>query len=284
MGKIGLVVEGGGMKCAYSAGVLDAFLENDISFDCCIGVSAGSANLASYLAKQPGRNKRFYTTHITSPEYFGIKSYLKTRNLFGLDYIYGSLSNSGGGDPLDYETLKANKSEYYVVATDALTGEPAYFGKADMKQDDYSILKASSAIPAVSHPVNINGGFYYDGGISDAIPLDKAFSLGCDKVVVITSKNRDFVRKPQKFKLIYSITCRKYPKVIELISNRHINYNKNMKHIYDEEKTGKAFVFAPSEHITMSTFKVDAENGERLYDLGLSDYESLKDSLRRFMT
>lgn len=107
MGKIGLIVEGGGMKCAYSAGVLDAFLDEHITFDYAIGVSAGSANAASYLAGQRGRNLRFYTDWTHDPAYFGLKSYLKTGNLFGLHYIYADLTNSDGKDPLDYPALMA---------------------------------------------------------------------------------------------------------------------------------------------------------------------------------
>ena len=112
MGKIGLIVEGGGMKCAYSAGVLDAFLDAHINFDYVIAVSAGAANAASYLAGQRGRNLRFYTDWTHDPGYFGLKSYLKTGNLFGLHYIYADLTNSTGKDPLDFPALLANPTEY----------------------------------------------------------------------------------------------------------------------------------------------------------------------------
>ena len=91
--RIGLVVEGGGMKCAYNAGILDAFLDHGITFDYCIGVSGGAGNLATYLAGQRGRNLRFFTEHIHSPDYFGLKRLLKTGDLFGLQYIYGTLTN-----------------------------------------------------------------------------------------------------------------------------------------------------------------------------------------------
>ena len=131
MSKIGLVVEGGGMKCAYSAGVLDSFLDENINFDYCIGVSAGSANIASYLAGQRGRNLRFYTDHIHEPGYFGIRSFLKTGDLFGLRYIYGTLTNSDGADYLDYEKMMENPSELVAVATNARTGKPAYFYKKE---------------------------------------------------------------------------------------------------------------------------------------------------------
>lgn len=103
--KIGLVAEGGGMKCAYGAGILDRFLDDNIHFSYVIGVSAGSANTASYLAGQKGRNRRFYTDHINDPDYFGAKSFLRTGNLFNLRYIYADITNSTGKDPLNYEAF-----------------------------------------------------------------------------------------------------------------------------------------------------------------------------------
>lgn len=138
--KTGLVVEGGGMKCAYSAGILDRFLDEHITFDYCIGVSAGSANTASYLAGQRGRNRRFYVEHLMEPGYMGVKNLLRTGQFFGLQYIYATLTNSDGADPIDYPAIVANSAEFELVATDAATGKAAYFNKDDMKQDDYRAI------------------------------------------------------------------------------------------------------------------------------------------------
>ena len=138
--KTGLVVEGGGMKCAYSAGILDRFLDEHITFDYCIGVSAGSANVASYLAGQRGRNLRFYVDHLNEPGYMGVKNLLRTGQFFGLQYIYQTLTNSDGADPIDYPAIVENPAEFELVATDAATGKPVYFTKDDMKQDDYRAI------------------------------------------------------------------------------------------------------------------------------------------------
>ena len=85
----------------------------------CIGVSGGSGNLASYLAGQKGRNLRFFTEHIHSPDYFGFKSLFKTGDLFGLQYIYGELTRAGGKDPLDFPAFMRNPTEYEAVVTNA---------------------------------------------------------------------------------------------------------------------------------------------------------------------
>ena len=281
--KIGLVVEGGGMKCAYNAGILDGFLDHGILFDYCIGVSGGAGNAASYVAGQRGRNIRFFTEHIHSPKYFGIRSLLATGNLFGLQYIYGELTNSGGKDPLDFAAIMKSPAEYEVVATNALTGEARYFGKEEMKQDDYRPIMASSAIPAACRPVVIDGVPYYDGGIAYAIPVRHALEKGCDRLVVILSKRRDYVRKPQGMRFLYSALCRKYPKIIEAIDQRHITYTKNQKEVFDLEKEGKAFIFAPSEPVKVGTYSMDEETEKKLYDLGMKDFKDQLDALHQFI-
>ena len=281
--KIGLVVEGGGMKCAYNAGILDVFLDHQITFDYCIGVSGGAGNVASFVAGQRGRNIRFFTEHIHSPQYFGVKSLLKTGNLFGLQYIYGDLTNTTGKDPLDFPAIMKNPAEYEVAATNAVTGEAEYFGKEDMKQDDYRPIMASSAIPAACRPVVINGVPYYDGGISDAIPVRRALEKGCDRIVVILSKQRDYVRKPQGMRFLYSTLCRKSPKNIEDIDRRHITYRENLQEVFDLEKKGKAFVFAPSEHVKVGTYSMDEKTERILYDLGVKDFAERQEELKDFL-
>lgn len=282
--KIGLVVEGGGMKCAYNAGILDAFLEEGITFDYCIGVSAGAGNLVSYLAGQKGRNLRFFTDHIHSSRYFGLKSLLKTGDLFGLEYIYGELTRAEGEDPLDFNAFVKNPAEYEAVVTNALTGKPEYFGREMMKQDDYRLIMASSAIPVACHPVELNGTPYYDGGLTDAIPVRRALERGCQKLVVILSKNRDYVRKPQGMRKLYRRVCRRYPNIVEGIERRHVVYNENMKEVFSLEREGIAFVFAASEPIHVGTYSMKEEAERELYDLGVRDFSAQKGQLREFLS
>ena len=282
--KIGLVVEGGGMKCAYNAAILDAFLDHNITFAYCIGASGGSGNLASYLAGQRGRNLRFFTEHIHNPGYFGLRSFLKTGDLFGLQYIYGTLTNSMGKDPLDFPTLKNNPAEYEVVVTNALTGKAEYFGKETMVQDDYRLIMASSAIPAACRPVELNEIPYFDGGLSDAIPVSRALEKGCDRLVVILSKMRDYVRKPQGMRFLYTMRCHQYPQIISLIDHRHIAYNQNLQEVFALEREGKAFVFAPSHPIHVGTYSMNEQSERDLYALGMEDFNQQQDALAAFMT
>ena len=284
MKKTGLVVEGGGMKCAYSAGVLDAFLENQITFDYCIGASAGAASAASYVAGQHGRNIRFYTEHTKDPLYFGLRSFLKTGDLFNLKYIYGYLTNSDGGDPLDLEAILQSPAEYEIVATRAETGEPVYFSKHDLIRDDYRHLMASCAIPAVCRPVEIDGWHYYDGGVTDPIPIQRAMDQGCEKLVVILTKSRKFVKNPEQFRRAYTLMCRKYPKAVEALNRRHLVYRKTQKQMFDLEKEGKLFLFAPETDLKINTYTMDVKKNQHMYDLGLQDFQTAKTELKGFLS
>lgn len=281
--KIGLVVEGGGMKCAYGAGIMDAFLDEGITFDYCIGVSGGSGNVASYLAGQRGRNLRFFTDHIHSPDYFGLKSLLKTGDLFGLEYIYGNLTRRDGEDPLDFPALMKNPAEYEVVVTNALTGKPEYYGREMMQQDDYRLIMASSAIPVACHPVELNGTPYFDGGLTDAIPVRRAMEQGCEKLVVLLTKNRDYVRKPQGMRGLYRRVCRRYPRIVDAIDRRHEVYNDNLRGVFSLEREGTAFVLAASEPIHVGTYSMKEEAERALYDLGLRDFAARKAELLEFL-
>lgn len=284
MSRIGLVVEGGGMKCAYSSAILDKFLDDHINFDYVAAVSAGSGNAASYLAGQRNRSLRFYTTHVHEKGYFGIGSFLKTGDLFGLDYIYSTLTNSDGGDPLDYPKMRDNPADFEIVATNALTGKPQYFDKSRMHQDDYEVVKASCALPAACNPRVIDGVPYYDGGVSDPLPVDRALTHGgCDRVVVVMTKTRDFVRKPEKWKMFYHIRCRRYPIIVDRLDHRHITYTRDFRHVFDLERQGRVFVFCPSRDLHISTFTTDDKENMKFYDLGLEDYAAQKEALLQFM-
>ncbi len=281
--KTGLIVEGGGMKCAYSAGVLDGFLDGGISFDYCIGVSAGAANAVSFLAGQRERNLRFYTEYSKSPKYFGIISFIFTGNLFGLDYIYGELSAEGGKDPVDYDALMNNPCVFECPATAVEDGRPKYFSKTDMAPDDFTIIKATCAIPVASKPVEIDGHFYYDGGVSDSIPIFRAEDVGCDRFVVLLSKPRGFVMTPQSHKGVYDRWLKQHPAVIRAIDHRHEIYNAQLRQIAEHEAAGRAMIFYIPDVEDMSTYSTDPKIAMMLYKSGLYDCTQKMDEIKEFL-
>ena len=281
MSKTGIIDVGGGLRGSYTAGVYDWCHDNDISFDYCIGVSAGSANLSSFLAGQRGRNLKFYTDYNMRPERMGVKNYIKTRNFVDLDYIYGELTNSYGEYPLNYDALMENPAEFRIVATDALTGKPAYFDGKELRRDDYASIKASSCVPGANRPYKINGRPYYDGGMSDPIPLEKCFQDGCDRVVLVLTRPKNFTRSPDKDKLVSRLLSREYPQAAATMRRRAIRYNTQLWLAKQYEKDGKVLIIAPDDIGDMSTLTRDPEMIGTLYRKGYRDARALRDFLSK---
>ncbi len=185
--KTGVIDVGGGFRGVYAAGVLDYCMDEGVSFDLGIGISAGSANLASFAAGQRGRNYRFYTEYGLRKQYASVRNFVRKRSFIDMEYVYGALSRHDGEDPLDYPAIRDNPMELLGVAADAATGHAKFFDKSDFEQDNYDILKASSSIPLFCPPYRVNGVPYYDGALGDPVPVEKAFQLGCDRVVLIVA-------------------------------------------------------------------------------------------------
>lgn len=268
--KTAIIDVGGGLRGIYAAGVFDYLLENDIHFDILIGVSAGSANTMTYMARQEGRLYDFYTKYSTRPEYMSVHNFLKSGSYIDMDYIYGTLSNSDGEYPIDYETCLKSDSDLYVVATNAITGRPVYFTMDDMDQDQYNPIKASCSIPVVNKPYVISNIPYFDGALSDPVPIDKAFELGADKVVLILTKPVEFERKAAKDTAIASL-MKDYPRAAAGLKNRAAQYNADVKRALELEKEGKLLILSPDSIGQMKTLSRDNKMLHRLYLKGFND-------------
>ena len=280
---IGIIDAGGGERAVYGAGIYDWCLDEGITFDCLIGVSAGTANQASFLAGQKGRNYRFYTDYAFRPEGMSMANFLRTGNYVDLDYLYGSLSAHDGEFPLDYATWQKNAADKTVicVATDARTGKPVYFTKDDMSEDHYEPQMCSSCVPLVNHPYAFQGGLYYDGGISDPIPVEKAFELGCDKVVIILTRPRDFIRPTDRDEKIADFLRLRYPKAARALAQRGTLYNLQVQLAKAYEKMGKVLILAPDDIGGMSTLTKDHEKLEIMYAKGHRDAAAIRAFLEK---
>lgn len=192
-------------------------------------------------------------------------------------------SNSTGADPFDFPAALANPASFYLITTDAETGIPRYFRKEEMAVNDYRILMAGSSIPALCCPVEIDGRMYYDGGLADPIPLQKAYDDGCEKVVLLLENPRTFVRPPQGMSAAYHFLLRKYPKMIEMIDDRHLRYRETLKWVYQMEREGKVFIFAPPENTGVSTTTKDSDLLQKLYNRGIADYDAQREAMLSYL-
>ena len=274
--KTGIIDVGGGLRGIYGAGVFDYCIDAGIRYDLGIGVSAGSANLSSFLAGQRGRNYLFYSEYSFRKEYMGLRNFIFKKTYIDMDYLYGTLSNSTGENPLNYKEIMENPTEMIVVATDAQSGEAVYFNKNDMKQDDYSILKASCSIPYACKPYKIDGVPYYDGAISDPVPLAKAFECGCDKVVVILTRPEDFIRDPKNDEKYARKIQNKYPLSAKKLRKRAEWYNWEIELAKRCRQRGNVLIIAPDDTCGVDTLTRNKEALDRLYKKGYQDAEKIK--------
>lgn len=274
----GILDVGGGMRGIFGAGVTDCLLDEKVYLPYCIGVSAGSANLISYIAKQRGRNYRFYTRYAMRPEYMSFQNFLKKRSYFDLDYVYGTLSVTGGEDPVDYDAFFRAGQTLITVATRADNGKPQYFTNADFHKDDFSPLKASCAIPGVCRPYKVGDSLYFDGGVADPVPVEKALADGCDRLLVVLTKPLDFVKKPEHFRAAYTRALRAYPNIVKELKMRADVYNRGVEKARALASEGRAVILAPAGGYYVTAFTKNEKKLERLYREG---YEAAQNALSK---
>lgn len=273
--KIGIVDVGGGFRGIYAAGVLDYCMHKGIWFDLGIGVSAGSANIASYCAKQPQRNHKFYTQYGLRKEYMSAGNYLRTGSYLDLNYIYGTLTNSDGEYPIDYDAMMENPMEFITVVTNATTGEPWYIPKSDLIKDAYTPFMASSAIPGICRPVMLDGIPCYDGALGDPVPVQRAFDLGCDKVVLILTLPEDTVRTSKKDDRLAKRIRKEFPIAAEALHNRAQKYNEGVALARQYAAEGKLLIVAPNDTCGVHTLCRDGYKMRLLYGKGYTDGEKI---------
>lgn len=265
--KTGLVLEGGGMRGLFTAGVLDVMMERDIKVDGIVGVSAGACFGCNYLSKQPGRILRYNISMINEPRYMSLRNFLRTGNLMDGEFAYHTLPDEI--DIFDKETYAKSDVEYHIVCTDVLTGEPVY--KRLTPPVDYEFLewlRASSSLPLVSKPVEVGGRLMLDGGMSDSIPLKYFQEQGFERNIVVLTQPLGFTKKRTKLMPLFRTFMRKYPAIIEAMNRRHIMYNAQLAYLAQEEKAGRITIIAPDDTLPIGRTEQNAKRMKLVYQMG----------------
>ncbi|MGN0376823.1 MAG: patatin family protein [Suilimivivens sp.] len=280
MYQAGLVLEGGGLKGVYTAGVLDFFLDKGMEFSSCYGVSAGACCLCSFLSKQRGRAYHVNVDYLDDKNYCSVYSLLRTGDLFGVDMCYHKIPDELY--PYDHETFEKYPGKFYSVVTNIETGCPEYILIKNMRTD-IEAIRASASLPLVARNVEINGRLYLDGGISDAIPLRRSMEDGNRKNVVIMTKEIGYRRQPSSFTSLIKLHYRKYPKVYELMKNRHITYNNTLDFIADEVKKGNTFLIQPKVKSGVGRIEKNRDKLKALYEEGYAEAAACYEDLLKFL-
>ncbi len=273
---LGLIDVGGGMRGAFTSGIYDYLLDQSVQpFDYLLGVSAGSANLITYLSGQRGRSLKSYVDYAFRKEYMSVSNMVKTGSYVDLDYAYTTVSGPQGEDPVDLDTFNASPARYEVVVTDALTGEPVYYDKSELAGGDMAVIKASCCVPGACRPYPVHGRLGFDGGVSDPVPYRHALALGCDRLVVLLTRPAEFCRPLLGHDAAMGRMLRKWPKAYAALKRRPVRYNTDVAAVKAMEAEGKALLMAPSDIGKMSTLTRDKAAVERLYQMGYADGEKV---------
>ena len=278
--KVGLVLEGGGMRALFTAGVLDALLDiKELDIDGIVGVSAGALFGVNYVSGQKERAIRYNIKYARDKRYMGFYSWITTGNAVNEEFAFYEIPFKL--DVFDQEKFKQSKIDFYVVMTNVESGKPEYVLIKDVfKQMEY--LRATSALPFASKIIEINGKKYLDGGISDSIPIDYCEDLGYDKIILVLTRPKN-THKEDKLNFLYKLVYRKYPNLVKRLINMGKDYEIVLKKIKDLENENKIFVIRPPKVLKIGRLEKNENKIQNVYDIGLNTGIKEKDNLLKYL-
>ena len=280
MYQAGLILEGGGMRGVYTAGVLEAFMEEDIEFSSIYGVSAGSCHAGSYMSKQRGRALRTSVNYLDDPDYCSMKSLLKTGDFFGVVMAYSQLPNVY--EPFDYEAFKNYPGRLYVVVTDVDTGEPRYLRVRDLEKDMW-MVRASSSLPLISRTLVVKGHSFLDGGIGDSIPIRRSVRDGNRKNVVVLTREGGYRKEANKLLPLLRLRYPSHKAFVDRCADRHLRYNETLDYLKKEEEAGRVFIIRPRHKVEVDRLEKDKEKLTALYHTGYEEAKELMDAMKAYL-
>ena len=262
----GLVLEGGTFRPIFSAGVMDALLDEDIMFPYCIGVSAGITDGFSYASRQKERNLKILQRYRNDKRYLGAGNLLKDKSIFGVEFVFEEIPNNLL--PFDWESFAQYEGDFRVGVTNAKTGQIEYLDGKELDQKN-TMVKATCAIPMVFPVVKLNGNEYYDGGICDPIPVRKAQADGHDKLLIVLTRPQGYIKESSKANAAAAkLLFKKYPNLVEPLLTRHIAYNETVQYCEALEREGKAIILRPAGEGIIDSFEKDVRRIETSYQYG----------------
>ena len=278
----GLVLEGGGMRGMYTAGVLDVLMEHDISFAHAVGVSAGACFGCNIKSHQVGRAIRYNKAFCADKRYASFGDWLRTGDLYSLDFAYREVPLVR--DPFDLDTYLADSSRFTAVCTDIETGEPVYRDiSAGTAEEIIDWIRASASIPVLSRPVELDGHKLLDGGVADSIPWRWMLAQGYAKNVVVLTQPAGYRKEPNKLVPFLRVWLHKYPELVKELADRHLRYNESVEALEAAERAGRVFVIRPSESVKAPAMVRDPEILERIYQVGRRDATAQLEALTAYL-
>ena len=277
--KGAMCLEGGSLRGLFTAGVLDALLDNEVYIEYVNGVSAGSMNGMNYISRQRGRSKRINLKYLHDKRYISYKNMFKSRQIFNFDFLFDDISNKY--DIFDWESFNDKAKKYEVVATDVITGESKFFDK-NICSDIISAVKASASMPVMSKMIDVEGRKYLDGGISTSIAYKRAFDVGYSKAIVVLTREEGYRKKPVNKinESIYKRYFKPLPNLVEKLMTVPERYNKMQEEMEELAKEGKLLIIRPQNKVTVQRLEHSSVKLEKLYnegyEVGSKNIENIK--------
>lgn len=280
--KLGMVFEGGANRTIFSCGVMDVFLEENLMPDYFIGVSAGIAYGVSYLSGQKGRNLELMEKYMADKRYMGMRHLIdrSERAYYNTKFVFDEVPNRLL--PFDYDSFAAYPGKVEAAVTNIHSGK-AHYVEVPRGKDMRDTLVASCALPVLFQPVKLGNHYYLDGGIADSIPYEHALKEGCDKLIVVLTRERGYVKKKERAVSFTNRLYRRYPKIVEDMELRPERYNDSMKKLMELEKEGKVFVIAPETTYGVGRTETDTKKLRQLYDEGARIAKEQMQALRNYL-
>lgn len=280
--SIGLVLEGGGMRGAYTSGVLEVLLQNGIEFPTVYGISAGACNALSYISGQKNRNFNIFYHYIADKRYISVENLQTSGSLFGFDFIFGELFQTLL--PFDYDAFFASAINLKVGATDLKTGQTVFFEKSELDKD-FTAVKASSSLPFISNIVSWKGRELLDGGCAMPIPIERSIFDGNQQNVIVLTRDSAYRKsqRPEFPRAVLRVKYGDYPNFVNTMMNRAEIYNNELEICRRQEKDGNAVVIRPSSPIITSRYEKDPERLRSIYEMGMADCEKKLPELKALM-
>lgn len=237
------------MRSSHSAGLVVALIEAGIRMSWMVGISAGATNASNYVTRDVWRAHASFTTFAQEPDFGGWRTFVRRKGVFNSQFIYQESGLPDNVLPFDWKTYSESSDQWKIGAFDAVTGETVYWGREDMPTlaDMLVRVQASASMPVLMPPVKLDGHLYIDGalGTSGGIALDAAQADGFDKFFVVLTQQRDYVKEPQGHDWFFRQYYRRYPAVAEAMRTRSDRYNRTREELFELEKAGRAYIFAP---------------------------------------
>lgn len=282
--KTGLVLEGGALRTIFSSGVCDGLLAGEVMADYVVGVSAGIAYGVSYISKQSGRNLEIVTRFAKDKRYMGLGNLLNrnNRSYFGLDFTYRQIPDKLV--PFDQETFAAFPGQVEAVVTELESGKARYCAVPRDKEGSSLVLQATCALPLMFPSYHVEGVECMDGGVADSIPYQRAFEQGCDRVIVVLTRPRDYVKKADRSLPLVTRVYRKWPNFCDAMRRRAEDYNESRRQLFELERQGKVLVIAPETTHGVSRTERDVEKLRLLWADGYRQATERMDEIRAFLS